>query len=381
MKKVLIIIALLVGIVAGYFSFGILFMEFTPTAILTYSLPDFPDLPDTPLPLPHSAVAIDGALVASHADEQPFPTASTAKIILALAVSRQYDSDPNSTITISQADYDKYLREARTGGSHTKVRVGQQITLYDALASVLLRSSNNMADTLADHLFGSHTAYKAFAADMLRDLGATHTTIGDDASGRHYSTTSTAGDLAIIGYYLLQDETLAQIVSTKSIDIPVHGKVDNTNRLLGTDGIIGIKTGQTDEAGYCLVLGAKHDGYTVTTAILGAKTRNQPFEISHELINRYNLDIVHTIPTGTEIGYFDTWWAGQVPIVTSEDAQVRAWGHDNIELTLVAPAPTDTAPSEALRVTINGTPLDIPAGPTKIPEPTLWQKVLRLAGL
>lgn len=388
MKKFLLALALIASVVVGYFSVAISNLRPTAVAVLDYTIPQLPTLPEIQLSYEHSAAIIDGEIIASQPNEQQFPTASTAKMILALAIREKYTfalDDRSDTITLTESDYNKYITEINTGGSHTKVQAGQKITVYDALASVLVRSSNNMADSLAEHVFGSHEAYKAHATELLQRLGATHTTIGNDASGRHYSTTSTTSDLALIGYQLLQDEVLAQIVNTQSIDIPIAGTITNTNYLLGQDDIIGVKTGHTHEAGYCLVLGANHGTHQIVTVILGSSDRNQLFADSHNLIK----SIKNTLPATTiitqdaQVGYYDPWWTDKIPIYATENLATIAWQDDGATAALDAPDATPGTDNlqGVIELTINNQNYIIPvASTTKIPEPSLWQKILRVAG-
>ncbi len=69
---------------------------------------------------------------------------------------------------------------------------------------------------------------------------------------------------------LYKNPVIADIVSQKSATIPVAGTINNVNWLLGTDGINGIKTGNTDQAGGCFLFSAKHtiDGHDIT--LIGA---------------------------------------------------------------------------------------------------------------
>lgn len=273
------------------------------------------------------AIAVDGNVVANNLeqDARPMPTASTTKMILSLAVMQKKPfnvGEKGETIEISQNDYDKYLWYVNNSGSNTPVQIGEQITEYDALTAVLLASSNNMADTLANWAFGSHEEYRTFAINMLQEWGINNTTIGEDASGYHDTTTSTPSDLAIIGQKVLENPVLAEIVGKKTAVIPVAGEVHNTNSLLGINNIVGIKTGYIgDASGYCLVTGYKEQEHIITTALLGADTREISFNESLNLVKTTQemLKPQRLIAKDQIVGYYDTWWAGKVPIRTEED--------------------------------------------------------------
>ena len=97
------------------------------------------------------AVAVDGERVAG-TESAILPTASTAKMILGLAVMQAKPFELGSmgeTITLTEEDYDRYVWYFDHGGSNTAVQPGEEISEYEALMAVFLPSSNNMADSLA----------------------------------------------------------------------------------------------------------------------------------------------------------------------------------------------------------------------------------------
>lgn len=271
------------------------------------------------------AVALNGFSISKSADNlEPRPTASTAKMILALAVIEKKPFELGSvgeTITINQEMFDKYAWYLAHNGSNTKVSIGEEISEYDALASALLASSNNMADSLAIWAFGSLDEYRNYATEMLARIGATNTIIGKDASGYDESTISTAEDLAKIGNAVLKQPVLSEIVGRAEMNVPVAGLIKNTNKLLGTDRIIGVKTGYIgDASGYCLVSGYKEGLENVTVAVLGAPTRQKSFDDSLFIVKAAQEKITtrELIKENQEIGYFESWWLGKIPIVALE---------------------------------------------------------------
>ena len=269
------------------------------------------------------AVAIDGNVIARSAENLPdHPTASTAKMILALAVIKERPfalGDSGEMITITDEMYDKYVWYINNNGSNTAVVPGEEISEYDALASILLASSNNMADSLAIWAFGSIDNYRNYATEMLKEMGLTRTVIGEDASGYSESSTSTADELAVIGAKVLAQPVLSQIVNTSEYEVPVAGVIHNSNRLLDELGIVGVKTGYIgDSSGYCLVSGYRIDQSDVTVAVLGAPTREQSFNDSRAIVEELQAQLVSRVIVSDNItvGFYDSWWTGLVPIVT-----------------------------------------------------------------
>ena len=310
------------------------------------SIPELGSLNDLPsYDYGDNAVAIDGEVVTSKEFGtdviSPRPTASTAKMILALAVMREKGfslGETGETITINPEMYSQYVYYVTHGGSNTRVMVGEEISEYDALVSILLASSNNMADTMAVWAFGSIDNYREYATKMLNEWGIANTTIGVDACGFDESTTSTAEDLAKIGAKVMAEPVLAEIVATKNYAVPVAGELNNTNQLLGISRIAGIKTGFIgDASGYCLIAGYKEGEHTITTALLGAPTRAASFDDSLNLIETMQTLVPEreVIKAGEIVGYYDSWWTGPVKIVAGHDLKILAWEEANIAKEIV----------------------------------------------
>lgn len=346
----------------------------------TLELPDFPNLAET---LPQNlsekvAVAIDGQLAYTNTDA-PQPTASTAKILLALMVMEQHPftlGETGETIEITQEFYDLYAWYIQNGGSYTTVQIGEQITEYDALASVLLPSSNNMADTLAIWAFGSLENYRTYATQRLADWGITDYKVGTDASGFSDTTTASAGTLALLGQKLMANPVLADIVGKTAHTVPVAGTINNTNQLLGTKGILGVKTGFIgDPSGYCLVSAYRNGDHLVTLAVLNSPTRADSFATSESLIDTLQSTLKDTkiAEKSTEVGFYDSWWTGQVPIRLQADASALGWAGAAQEISLnISPEASGT-----LNLTLGGTPYSFPVTADPFAkQPSLWDRFL-----
>ena len=298
----------------------------------TITLGEFPDLTKIiPEGLAEKvAVAIDGQVAYQNSDAVQ-PTASTAKMIMALMVMEKKPfalGEVGETITINQQYYSRYNYYITHNGSNTRVQLHELISEYDALASALLASSNNMADTLAMWAFGSLDEYKAYAQARLTEWGLKNTTIGIDASGYSSTTTSTAADMAIVAQKLMANPVLAEIVGLKSHTVPVAGEIKNTNKVLGENGILGIKTGWIGtSSGYCLATAYKLDEHMITLVILGAPNREESFARTRTVIAALQEGLKKTeiVKAGQEVGYYESWWGGRSPIVATEDGFALAW--------------------------------------------------------
>ena len=289
-----------------------------------------------------SAVGINGTnILETNAPNTPKPTASTAKLITALVVlsiKPVTGSDSGPVITLGPNDVALYTSYAGAQGSVVPVANGEKITERQMLEAMMLPSANNMADSLAIWAFGSLSNYSAAANSYVRNLGLRGTHIGIDGSGFSPTTTSTASDLVKIGEQVMNNEVLASIVSQKqATDIPLVPLAKNVNYLLGTNNIVGLKTGNTDQAGGVYVSASKINlgsGITIITANLGSPTLPEAVNGSLPLIlsSQQNVNNFSYLPKGNVVGqYFVPWENKSVNILTSENVSATAWGGSQIQ--------------------------------------------------
>jgi D-alanyl-D-alanine carboxypeptidase (penicillin-binding protein 5/6) len=277
--------------------------------------------------------AVGYGVLDTHNTNRPTPTASIAKVVTALAILKEKPLSPGQqgpVITMTQADAQLYMDYLAKDGSVVPVAAGQQINEYQALQAMMLPSANNIADTMAKWAFGSVEAYVVYANQLVQQLGLTQTTVAD-ASGFSPKTVSTAKDLVLLGEAALENPVLAGIVKQKQAEFPGVGTIHNVNYLLGVNGIIGIKTGNTDEAGGCYLFGAKRtiEGKSVTVvgAILGAKQRVLAMQDSSGLLDVVDggFAMATMVQKNQVVGRYAIPWGGSAEAVTNGDIQQLAW--------------------------------------------------------
>ena len=284
------------------------------------------------LPWPSSGEAAvglsNGTVIQSHGAQKPVPTASVAKLITALAVLKKYPLSVGQSgplITIDATDYGFYTKYIAEQGSVVPVYSGEQLTEYQMLEAMLVPSGNNIADALARWAYGSVSAYDSYASTFVKQLGLDQTHIGSDASGYLPNTTSTADNLIKLGSYILANPVLASIVNMKTINVPNVGVMTNYDNILGTDGIIGIKTGNSNQAGG-VFLGAANTivngkRVTILTAIMGAASLVRALNDTVPLVVSLENDFAQTIlvSKGEVVGEFKQPWGGNIQIVASQN--------------------------------------------------------------
>ena len=280
-----------------------------------------------------AAVGLSGSgVLAVNGEQKSAPIASIAKTMLAQAVLTQKPlalGQQGPMITMTQADVDIYSKYLAQNGSVVPVHLNEQISEYQTLQALLLPSGDNIAETLAIWAFGSVDNYLAYANSSALKMGMTQTHF-DDAGGLSPQTVSSAHDLVILGEKALSNPIIADVVSQKQVNLPIAGLVYNYNSLLGQNNVVGIKTGNTDEAGGCLLFATKNivDGQNITLvgAILGAPSRTTVLADTKTFLqnNANILQPITLVHAGQTMGSYQIPWQKNVNVVAKNNISVLA---------------------------------------------------------
>jgi len=300
-----------------------------------------------------AAVGIPGTtILEKHGLQNPLPIASAAKVITALAVLEKKPLAPGEqgpVMTVTERDVASYNAYVAADGSVTKVVAGEQLSEYQMLQAIMLPSANNIADSMAIWTFGSLPAYSEFANKYVEKLGLLDTHVGSDASGLAPDTVSTAQDLVKLGEVAMRNPVLKQIVSQQIAALPVVNEVRNVNFLLGTDNIIGIKTGNTDEAGGVFVGAAQKTvngkQVVIVTTVAGAPSLFAAMKDSQNLIRsaQNNFRPVTIAKDNTLVGTYKVPWGGTVAAETTGSLTTTGWAGSTVTARPeLRPIPADT---------------------------------------
>lgn len=174
------------------------------------------------------------------------------------------------------------------------IRAGEQYYLKDMLYALMLESHNDVAVAVAEHVGGSVEGFANMMNDKARSIGCTNTNFvtpnGLDAN-QHYTT---ARDLAVIASYAIKNDKFIEITNTTTYSFQEITKgrkfrVTNKNRFLYMmEGAIGVKTGFTNDAGYCFVGAIKRTDKTLISVVLGCgwpPSKNLKWHDTKELMN------------------------------------------------------------------------------------------------
>ena len=213
-------------------------------------------------------------------DAELFP-ASLTKIMTCIVALEQIQ-DLNEIIKMPKM-------ASSTNNSFFPLRTGDEISLGDLIKAALINSHNNATIALAIHISGSEEEFVKLMNEKAREIGALHTnfqnTNGLDSNSPQHK--STARDLALIADYSMKNDTFRQIVSKKEDNITINGEeiyLFNTNILLFFDYIKGIKTGFTNNAGYCEALFSSREGLEIISVVL----KSQEGKRESDMLNMIN---------------------------------------------------------------------------------------------
>jgi D-alanyl-D-alanine carboxypeptidase (penicillin-binding protein 5/6) len=309
-----------------------------PEATVTIDLPASTVLGQpSQLPMPSagsSIVSVEGlGTLATAGATTPRPIASVTKIMTAYVILKNHPlrtGESGPVITFTARDAERYLEMVNEDQSVLAVRAGMQLTQFQMLQGMLIPSANNFAETIAVWDAGSVTAFVAKMNAEAQALGMTQTTY-TDTSGFFSSSVSTAADQLLLSHIAMENPVFREIVGTRQVTLPGIGLVNNVNQLLGQEGVIGIKTGFTEEAGGNLAFAAQRQvsGRTIEVqgVVLGQATRPLALEATRQIVAAVGrgLQISRVVSAGQRIATIDTAWGGSVAVLAGEDLDLISW--------------------------------------------------------
>ena len=236
-------------------------------------------------------------------NEQNYP-ASTTKILTAILTIENCDLE--ETATVSQ----NAISKVPTSYVVAPLYVGEEMKVKDLLYALMLKSSNDAAYVLAEHVGGSVDGFAEMMNNKAKEIGCKNTHFVNPNGIDNKNHYTTAYDMYLITNYAMKNETFAKIVSTYQYTLPATNKhsasdriMKNTNNFVNPNSeyydkkVKGVKTGTTDLAGNCLITDSADNRLEFITVVLGAETSNSKFNESSKMIeyafNNYTVSDVH----------------------------------------------------------------------------------------
>jgi len=233
------------------------------------------------------AILIDGTtgtVLFEHNSRERLPMASVTKIMTMLLTMEAIDT--------GRISYDDMIPASphaiSIGTTQLWLKEGEEFSVRDMLKAVTIRSANDAAIMLAEKIAGSEEAFVAKMNEKAAELGMKDTKFIDCSGLTDEGQYSTAYDIAIMSRELLTKYPEIIEYTTKWHDTIRDGKtsLDNTNKLIRSyDGIIGLKTGYTEAAGYNLSAAAKRNNLMLISVVLGEPDSNTRFRESAKLLD------------------------------------------------------------------------------------------------
>ena len=228
-----------------------------------------------------------GKILAKENIHQKLPPASLTKIMTVYVVAAELKKGSISLfdeVTVSKKAYN-------TLGSRMFIEIGDKVKLEDLLLGVIVQSGNDASVALAEHVSGSEEVFVNLMNQHAFHLGMKNTQFINSTGMpvKDLEHTTTAYDLAILAKALIKN--YPEIYNLHRIKEFTYGKNPpikqyNRNKLLWRDkSVDGIKTGHTEEAGYCLVASAIRDDMRLISVVMGASGENTRAKASQSNLN------------------------------------------------------------------------------------------------
>lgn len=217
-------------------------------------------------------------LFEKNADKKTYP-ASTTKIMTAILALENLELDSVLTASEKAIDIDR-------DGSNIGILAGEKFTVDQLLYALLVHSANDAANVLAEGVSGTIEDFVSLMNKKAGELGMKNTNYRNPHGYHDENHYMSARDLSVLSAYAMKNEKFAEIVSTPTYELPPTEKYPNT-RLLSSNNMLinptkgtkyiykpakGIKTGHTEDAGYCLASFAEQNNASYLCVTMNAET-------------------------------------------------------------------------------------------------------------
>ncbi|WP_312380787.1 D-alanyl-D-alanine carboxypeptidase family protein [Stutzerimonas balearica] len=287
-----------------------------------------PIIPSPPQLAAKSYLLMDAAsgnvLVENNGDER-LPPASLTKLMTAyiatLEIKKGQISD-SDMVTVSEKAW-------RTGGSRMFIQVNSQVSVGDLLHGVIIQSGNDASVALAEHIAGSEEAFADLMNATAQRLGMNNTHFMNATGLPHPEHYSSAADMAKLARAIIHEDPAHYAIYAQKEFLWNNIKQPNRNLLLWRDKTVdGLKTGHTEEAGYCLVASAVRDGMRLIAVVFGTNSEQARAAETQKLLT-YGFRFFETrtfYQKGVELAQQQVW--------KGEQDKVKAGLAEDLTLTL-----------------------------------------------
>jgi D-alanyl-D-alanine carboxypeptidase (penicillin-binding protein 5/6) len=279
-------------------------------------------------------------IAALNADE-PLAPASLTKIMTTYVVFsalKQGQITLEEEVTVSEKAW-------RTEGSRMFIEVGTRVTVQELLFGMIVQSGNDASVALAEHVAGSESVFAEMMNQHAAAIGMLSSHFQNATGLPAEDHRTTARDLAILAQAMVEE--FPEYYKWHSIKEYTYNDIKQSNRnnlLWRDDSVDGLKTGHTEDAGYCLVASAKRDNMRVISVVLGTSSTKSRADGSQALIN-YGFRFFETrllFKAGEEISNARIWKSAnqysRLGVLEDLYITVRRGSYEKLESKLDIPA-------------------------------------------
>lgn len=270
---------------SAIFSFSLLLLINIYTVSASAELSRLPLMPAAPQLNASSYILVDansGKVIVEQNADQPLPPASLTKIMSGFMVYSELDKGSiklDDQVPIS-------VKAWKMGGSRMFIREGTDVTLSDLLRGVIIQSGNDATVALAEYVAGDESAFADMMNQQAQQLGMTNSYFRNSTGWPAEGHVSTARDMSTLANALIKRfPEHYRLYSEKEF---TYNNITQSNRngLLWRDqSVDGMKTGHTDEAGYCLVASAKRNDMRLISVVMGTNSKRAREQETQKLLS------------------------------------------------------------------------------------------------
>ena len=263
-------------------------------------------------------------LVESNGDER-LPPASLTKLMSAYIATleiRRGQIGENDLVNVSENAW-------RTGGSRMFIKVGSQVSVSDLLHGIIIQSGNDATVALSEHIAGSEDAFADMMNAQAKKLGMDNSHFMNPTGLPNPDHYSSAHDMALLARAIIHEDPAHYAIYSQKEFFWNNIKQPNRNLLLWRDKTVdGLKTGHTQEAGYCMVASAVRDGTRLIAVVFGTNSEQARAAETQKLLT-YGFRFYETqtfYQKGVELA--------KAPVWKGATSEVKAGLADDLTMTL-----------------------------------------------
>ena len=224
-------------------------------------------------------------LVEQNADRQLAP-ASLTKMLTSYIVSEEIEAGRLGEEDLVRISDNAWRKGGVKSGSSTMfLEPRTEVPVIDLMRGVIIQSGNDASIALAEHIAGSEEAFADVMNQQAQLLGMTSSSFKNATGWPTPGHTTTAADLAILAQAVINDHPEHYAIYSEKYYKYNNVRQGNRNQLLFRNKFVdGLKTGHTEEAGYCLVASEKRNGMRLISVVLGTKSKESRAAESQRLM-------------------------------------------------------------------------------------------------